>query len=655
VGIGRYYFLIVLLVPILISVSMTDDVYALTYTVSIPAGSSVPGCEETDQCFLPYLVTIEVGDTVIWTNNDSSAHTVTSGNPTYGPDDIFDSSLLMAGNTFSHRFDSSGLFAYYDMVHPWMQGIVVVHDKDTNETVIDESSEVSTQTNSIQKECHLFEYDDPRVLYIIEFAKIFENYTKNVGFEKYLKGIDYGQSEKISEYVQSIFQSEDFAVMYFEKDLSSEEEKLMIQVSEKYLEYLLDGKNRLISYVGTGYQDAKNEINSIQCNNPESLLVDRDEALNDLEQAKTEREQAIKYSFPDIIEDWEKELKIKKQSFQIESPIVIEQITSEPVDKTTVVTTGEIGLKKGDWVKYQIDVGGEGFIGGMMNSVKDSLEDPDTGCIFSDIEWFKKEVIEINDKNPVFKTSKFCNGKEYEAGVMPDSNFSFFIPVDVRVGDVIRDSEELGELKVVGTEKREYGDKTVDVIKVHSESETIFDNGHMKTTDTSYYEKLSGILLEYDVSLEAIGTPLFGDMSITFNIFAIDFNIPRSFASMSNGGGCLIATATFGTELAPEVQQLREIRDNSLLQTKSGSAFMESFNQFYYSFSPAIADLERENPVFKEAVKLTITPLLSSLSLLNYVDMDSDVEVLGYGISLILLNIGMYFVAPILAIIKIKK
>jgi len=123
----------------------------------------------------------------------------------------------------------------------------------------------------------------------------------------------------------------------------------------------------------------------------------------------------------------------------------------------------------------------------------------------------------------------------------------------------------------------------------------------------------------------------------------------------SSGGGCLIATATFGSELAPQVQQLREIRDNSLLQTESGSAFIESFNQFYYSFSPEIADLERENPVFKEAVKITITPMLSSLSILNYVDMDSEIEVLGYGISLILLNVGMYFVLPAIVIHRIRK
>jgi len=120
-------------------------------------------------------------------------------------------------------------------------------------------------------------------------------------------------------------------------------------------------------------------------------------------------------------------------------------------------------------------------------------------------------------------------------------------------------------------------------------------------------------------------------------------------------GGCLIATATYGSELAPQVQLLREIRDNTVLQTESGTIFMIGFNQFYYSFSPAVADYERENPVFKEAVKLTLTPLLSSLTLLQYADIDSESEMLGYGIGVILLNIGMYFVAPAVVIFKIKN
>lgn len=123
----------------------------------------------------------------------------------------------------------------------------------------------------------------------------------------------------------------------------------------------------------------------------------------------------------------------------------------------------------------------------------------------------------------------------------------------------------------------------------------------------------------------------------------------------NEGGGCLIATAAYGSEMASQIQILRELRDDKLLSTSSGSAFMTGFNTLYYSFSPAIADLERQSPIFKEVVKVTITPLLASLSLLNYVNMDSESEVLGYGISIIALNIGMYFIAPAIIITSLKR
>ena len=122
-----------------------------------------------------------------------------------------------------------------------------------------------------------------------------------------------------------------------------------------------------------------------------------------------------------------------------------------------------------------------------------------------------------------------------------------------------------------------------------------------------------------------------------------------------SGGGCLIATAAFGSEMAPQVQFLRELRDNTVLQTTSGTTFMNAFNHFYYSFSPAVADYERENPVFKEMVKVSLTPLLTSLTLLNYVEIDTEEEMLGYGISIILLNIGMYFVLPAAVILQVKR
>jgi len=119
------------------------------------------------------------------------------------------------------------------------------------------------------------------------------------------------------------------------------------------------------------------------------------------------------------------------------------------------------------------------------------------------------------------------------------------------------------------------------------------------------------------------------------------------------GGGCLIATATYGSEMSNEVQQLRELRDNQLMNTESGTAFMGTFNDVYYSFSPIIADYERENPLFKEAVKLAITPMLSSLSLME--NANSESEVLSIGISVILLNLGMYLGVPAALIVGIKK
>jgi hypothetical protein len=122
-----------------------------------------------------------------------------------------------------------------------------------------------------------------------------------------------------------------------------------------------------------------------------------------------------------------------------------------------------------------------------------------------------------------------------------------------------------------------------------------------------------------------------------------------------NKGGCLIATATYGTELAPQVQLLRELRDNTLLQTESGTSFMNIFNGFYYSFSPVIADYERENPLFKELVKITITPMISSLSILNHVDIDSEFEMISYGLGIMILNLGMYGVIPAILVYTTKK
>ena len=164
-------------------------------------------------------------------------------------------------------------------------------------------------------------------------------------------------------------------------------------------------------------------------------------------------------------------------------------------------------------------------------------------------------------------------------------------------------------------------------------------------------EKISFITLNFN-----------GTGNNKLDIFATDVlvgvkEIPKPVITEpeSEGGGCLIATATYGSEMAPKVQLLRELRDNQLLNTASGTNFMKSFNEFYYSFSPNIADYQRESPVFKEMVKITITPLLLSLSLLDNVEMNSEETVLGYGIGMIVLNGMMYVGFPILGLMYLRK
>jgi len=98
-----------------------------TISVDMPSGTSVPGCEETDECYIPSLVTINAGDTVEWINSDTAAHTVTGGSPADGPSGVFDSSLVLGGATYAFTFEEAGNYDYFCMVHPWMVGNVQVN------------------------------------------------------------------------------------------------------------------------------------------------------------------------------------------------------------------------------------------------------------------------------------------------------------------------------------------------------------------------------------------------------------------------------------------------------------------------------------------------------------------------------------------------
>jgi len=355
-------------------------------TVQAVPGSSQQGCEETNSCYSPNPVTVNVGDTVIWNNVDSVAHTVTSGNPSDGPDGIFDSSLFEPGKSFSHTFNSPGTYDYFCMVHPWTAGNVVV--KSTG-TTIEKPPVVSTPS--------------------------------------------------------------------------------------------VTGSTTVQAAPGSSQLGCE-KTNT--CYTPYSISVN-----------------------------------------------VGDTVTWNNADTTPhTVTSGN----------------------------------PSDG------------------PDGIFDSGLFPAGESFWHTFNSPGTYDYFCLVHPWME---------GEVVVRSTG-----------VSIPSKSEPEPFCG-------------AGTILENGVCV------------------AVD-----------RGGGCLIATAAYGSELAPQVQQLREIRDNTLLKTSSGTSFMDGFNSFYYSFSPTIADWERQNPAFKQVVKTTITPMIATLSILKHVDIDSEAEMLSYGIGIILMNIGMYFV-----------
>jgi len=145
-----------------------------------------------------------------------------------------------------------------------------------------------------------------------------------------------------------------------------------------------------------------------------------------------------------------------------------------------------------------------------------------------------------------------------------------------------------------------------------------------------------------------------------FPYFCIPHGNMKGIVKVVEGGpypviNCFVAKAVFGSELAYDVQLLREIRDNVVLQTETGRQFMDTVHAYYYTFSPTIVDWETENSFFKEFVKIAITPALKTFSILNYVEINSEFDMVFYLVSIILLNLGMYFVGPAFIITRLSR
>ena len=115
-----------------------------------------------------------------------------------------------------------------------------------------------------------------------------------------------------------------------------------------------------------------------------------------------------------------------------------------------------------------------------------------------------------------------------------------------------------------------------------------------------------------------------------------------------------MATAAYGTEMAAQVQALREIRDSTVMSTGAGAAFMSAFNAAYYSVSPSIADAQRQSPELNQAVRVLLAPALWSVSIMSAAESGSDASVAGYGVAALLLAVGAYAVAPMAALACVR-
>ena len=144
-------FLVLTLVAGIVAITPSAFADHMKADVYNAIGSSTPGCETTNSCFEPYETIIDVGGEVTWHNEDTAAHTVTSGDiKGEGPDGIFDSSLLGPGKTFFFKFEEAGTFKYFCMVHPWMEGIVTVQAEmmeEEEETIEEEETYASAMSS----------------------------------------------------------------------------------------------------------------------------------------------------------------------------------------------------------------------------------------------------------------------------------------------------------------------------------------------------------------------------------------------------------------------------------------------------------------------------------------------------------------------------
>jgi len=583
-----------------------------TNIVENAQGSSVPGCEPN--CFIPATIRINPGEQVTFNNNDSVAHTTTSVKSYDSFEevgDVWDSSLVMSGVSYTTPALSEGVYPYFCMVHPWMEGTVLVYALDDIPTppITPQTPPASQLDSKPQNEWtdeeHLFDEKS-------QVDKLQQKLDEYVNCVAFLISSNKDCIKQDGKYtlggIDEVIRLTSYAV---NTDNTIENPKITDDIPsklEKFSDVTLH--NKLVnSYNSVTTNDILNEI---------AWFYITTDDYGGLEAASVFRPHEERY-------------------FHVNIDVVDAFPDGHNFDKQFMIAT---------------------FIheNGHIISLKSDQGDGNTVSSY-DVDFITKEKKNREKCEPQFYT--------YDAGCMYEN--SYLNQFYHEYWDNIYDE---------WSQKTNYGLDEEGIYDFYQKYKLYFVTDYAaKNPEEDFAESFMMFVLKDKISPSSIAEQKisffykfeelvdirnFIRTAIATDEFCNDGTVWSDegkciVEKSEEGGGCLIATAAFGSEMAPQVQFLREIRDNTVLQTTSGTAFMTGFNQFYYSFSPAIADYERENPVFKEAVKVTLTPMLTSLTLLNYVDVDTEEEMLGYGIGIILLNIGMYFVTPAVLIVSLKK
>jgi plastocyanin len=674
-NIALYVILLLVLFPIIL---FTPQVFADTSFVSAVPGSSVPGCEENLSCYSPFQTKISIGDSVVWTNDDNAAHTVTSGTASVGASGIFDSSLFMAGESFGVEFFESGVYDYFCMVHPWMTGTILVDSSPTSSqgtsgitprgTPIPLDSRpksVSGFTNYQNDEWN-FSMDVPIEWKIQESAASDEGWKQVVLFTP--------DPDFLSTYlsIDYFFNDDSFKGLYGNNALSQLEDNVKSWCDAQTLDEsgftcndfeliqseILD-EQYIVSYTFTeignnGIDFYKTGVLSVlPLNDSEYLSIDIEIDFDNIELHSQQIGYMLTSTDFSIFETMSSPATTVQSGKDIPSSLNFKKYTNNDFDFSINYPS--------EWlVDDELLVDGDFY-----NIVSFSADDTftqtiDTSIIFNDFKFSGLSSSQYLSKLGDYE-AEICKDKTYDYDGYSCSNF---VISDELSGSFTDDSGNKWHA-LYYTYTEDYPDQSYDVaiaqFNLHDDDTVIVYFYFDLDTYENYLSGVDPIQLTTDVmysfeftSSAPSTTPVPDSTPITqLECGTGTHEENGKCVSDSNGGGCLIATATYGSELAPQVQQLRELRDNSLLTTESGTSFMNIFNDVYYSFSPIIANYERENPAFKEAVKLTLTPMITTLSLMEYAD--SEESVLSIGISLIILNVGMYIGIPVVVIVGIRK